>query len=247
MKYTEEELKEYNKEYLKKYIDEEKLEDGLKRLENGEPVQYIIGNVDFYGFIFDVYRRVLIPRFETEELVEKTIKYIKDHFDEDISIIDLGTGSGCIAITLKKILPNSTVMAVDISKDALEAASHNASKLEAEIIFKKNDMLHDIEGKFDVIISNPPYIDYEEEIMDVVKNNEPSIALYADNHGLCFYEDILKNCPKNLKDKFLIAFEIGQTQGEEIKKLAYQYLKNIEVKVEKDMKGLDRFVFITNR
>ena len=184
MKYTEEELKEYNKEYLKKYIDEENLKDGLKRLENGEPVQYIIGNVDFYGFIFDVDRRVLIPRFETEELVEKTINYIKGHFEEDISIIDLGTGSGCIAITLKKLFPNSKVTAVDISSEALEAASHNASKQEVEVTFKKNNMLHGIIDKFDVIISNPPYIDYDEEIMEVVKNNEPHVALYADNHGL---------------------------------------------------------------
>lgn len=247
MKYTEEELKEYNKEYLKKYVSDEKLEEGLERLESGEPVQYIIGNVDFYGFIFDVDRRVLIPRFETEELVEKTVNYVKKNFDENLSIIDLGTGSGCIAITLKKLLPNSTVMAVDISSEALDAASHNASKLATEISFKKNDMLHGIEDKFDVIISNPPYIDYEEEIMDVVKNNEPSLALYAENHGLYFYEDILKNCSKNLKDKFLIAFEIGQLQGAEIKKLAYQYLDNIEVRIEKDMKGLDRFVFITNK
>jgi len=232
---------------LKKYIDEENLKDGLKRLENGEPVQYIIGNVDFYGFIFDVDRRVLIPRFETEELVEKTINYIKGHFEEDISIIDLGTGSGCIAITLKKLFPNSKVTAVDISSEALEAASHNASKQEVEVTFKKNNMLHGIIDKFDVIISNPPYIDYDEEIMEVVKNNEPHVALYADNHGLYFYEDILKNCSNNLNNKFLIAFEIGQTQGEKIRLLAYQYLKNIEVKIEKDMKGLDRFVFITNK
>ncbi len=206
MKYTEEELKEYNKEYLKKYIDEEKLEDGLNRLENGEPVQYIIGNVDFYGFIFDVDRRVLIPRFETEELVEKTVNYIKKDFNENISIIDLGTGSGCIAITLKKLFPNSKVTAVDISSEALEAASHNASKQEVEVTFKKNNMLHGIIDKFDVIISNPPYIDYDEEIMEVVKNNEPHVALYADNHGLYFYEDILKNCSNNLNNKFLIAF-----------------------------------------
>lgn len=247
MKYTEEELKEYNRQYLKKYISAELLEDGLKRLESGEPVQYIIGNVDFYGFIFDVDRRVLIPRFETEELVEKTVKYIQENFDDNLSIIDLGTGSGCIAVTLKKLLPNSNVTAVDISSAALELASHNASNLKTEIMFKKNDMLHGIEDKFDVIISNPPYIDYEEEIMEVVKDNEPALALYADNHGLYFYEDILKTCSRNLKGKFLIAFEIGQTQGEDITKLAYQYLNNIDVKIEKDMKGLDRFVFITSQ
>lgn len=247
MKYTEEELKEYNKEYLKKYIDEENLEDGLKRLEGGEPVQYIIGNVDFYGFIFDVDRRVLIPRFETEELVEKTIKYIKKNFNENISIIDLGTGSGCIAITLKKLLPDSIVTAIDISSEALEVASHNALKNEVEITFKKNDMLHGITDKFDIIISNPPYIDYEEDIMEVVSKNEPALALYADNHGLYFYEDILKSCSKSLKEKFLIAFEIGQTQGETIVSLAHRYLENINVRIEKDMKGLDRFVFITNK
>lgn len=247
MKYTEEELKEYNKEYLKKYVPEEKVEEGLKRLEQGEPVQYIIGNVDFYGFIFDVDRRVLIPRFETEELVEKTVNYIHKNFSKPISIIDLGTGSGCIAITLKKLLPSSHVVAVDISSDALEVARLNALKNEVEITFQKNDMLHGISDKFDVIISNPPYIDYEEEIMEVVSKNEPALALYADHNGLYFYEDILKNCSRNLKEKFLIAFEIGQTQGEDITRLAHQYLENIEVKIEKDMKGLDRFVFITNQ
>ncbi len=247
MKYTEEELKEYNIEYLKKYLSEEKLEEGLKRLEQGEPVQYIVGNVDFFGYLFDVDKRVLIPRFETEELVEKTVNYIKQYFDKNVSIIDLGTGSGCIAITLKKLLPRSNVTAVDISTSALAVASSNAVKNGVEITFKENDMLHNISDKFDVIISNPPYIDYEEEIMEVVKNNEPREALYADNHGLYFYEDILKNCSNNLSDKFLIAFEIGQTQGEEIKTIAHQYLNNIEVKVEKDMRGLDRFVFITNK
>ncbi len=247
MKYSEEELKEYNKEYLKKYVSEEQVEEGLKRLEQGEPVQYIIGNVDFYGFIFDVDRRVLIPRFETEELVEKTVNYIKNNFSTPISIIDLGTGSGCIAITLKKLLPDSNVIAVDISSDALEVANHNAIKNEVDITFKENNMLNSISDKFDVIISNPPYIDYEEEIMEVVKRNEPAAALYADNHGLYFYEDILKSCSRNLKEKFLIAFEIGQKQGDEIKALAFQYLENVEVIVEKDMKGLDRFVFITNK
>ncbi len=227
-------------------MSEEKVEEGLKRLEQGEPVQYIIGNVDFYGFIFDVDRRVLIPRFETEELVEKTIKYIKNSFNYPISIIDLGTGSGCIAITLKKLLSSSKVTAVDISSDALEVAIHNACKNEVDITFKKNDMLNGITDRFDVIISNPPYIDYDEEIMEIVSKNEPKIALYAENHGLYFYEDILKKCSKNLNDKFLIAFEIGQRQGEKIKDLALQYLENVEVRIEKDMRGLDRFVFITN-
>lgn len=232
-----------NKEYLEKYLEPDKLEEGLKKLEQGIPVQYIIGNMDFYGFNFDIDSRVLIPRFETEELVEKTINYLKD-FNQDLNIIDLGTGSGCIAITLKKLLPSSNVTAVDISNDALGVACSNAKKLGADINFIQSDMLSNVTGKYDCIISNPPYIAYDEDIMEIVKNNEPHLALYADNNGLYFYEEILKNCSKFLNNKFLIAFEIGQTQGEAIKFLAHTYLSNITVSIEKDMQGLDRFVFI---
>lgn len=232
-----------NKEYLEHYLGPDKLKDGLRRLENGEPVQYIVGNMDFYGFNFDIDSRVLIPRFETEELVEKTINYLKS-FNRDLNIIDLGTGSGCIAITLKKLLSSSNITAVDISKDALDVARGNAKKLGADITFIESDMLNNVTGKFDCIISNPPYIAYDEDIMEVVKNNEPHMALYADNNGLYFYEEILKNCSKVLNNKFLIAFEMGQTQGEAIKSLAHQYLSNITVRIEKDMQGLDRFVFI---
>ena len=232
-----------NREYLEQYLEKDKLEDGLKRLESGEPVQYIVGNMDFYGFNFDIDSRVLIPRFETEELVEKTINYLK-YYKQDLSIIVLGTGSGCIAITLKKLLPSSNVTAVDLSTDALEVAKGNAKKLGADINFIQSDMLSNATGKFDCIISNPPYIAYDEEIMEIVKNNAPHMALYADNNGLYFYEEILKNCSKFLNDKFLIAFEMGQTQGEAIKDLAHKYLSNITVSIEKDMQGLDRFVFI---
>ena len=232
-----------NREYLEQYLEKDKLEDGLKRLESGEPVQYIVGNMDFYGFNFDIDSRVLIPRFETEELVEKTINYLK-YYKQDLSIIDLGTGSGCIAITLKKLLPSSNVTAVDLSTDALEVAKGNAKKLGVDINFIQSDMLSNATGKFDCIISNPPYIAYDEEIMEIVKNNEPHMALYADNNGLYFYEEILKNCSKFLNDKFLIAFEMGQTQGEAIKDLAHKYLSNITVSIEKDMQGLDRFVFV---
>lgn len=232
-----------NKEYLEHYLEPDKLKDGLRRLEQGEPVQYIVGNMDFYGFNFDIDSRVLIPRFETEELVEKTINYLKD-FNQDLSIIDLGTGSGCIAITLKKLLSSSNITAVDISKDALEVAKCNADKLDADVTFIESDMLTNVTGKFDCIISNPPYIAYDEDIMEVVKNNEPHMALYADNNGLYFYEEILKNCSRVLNNKFLIAFEMGQTQGEAIKSLGHQYLDNITVSIEKDMQGLDRFVFI---
>ena len=234
-----------DREYLKKYLKPDLLEQGLKRLENGEPVQYIIGNVDFYGYKFEIDKRVLIPRFETEELIEKTINYLKS-FPDNVKIIDLGTGSGCIAITLKKLLPQASITAVDISEQALEVARVNASNLKADITFIKSDMLDGVDGTFDVIISNPPYIAYDEEIMKIVKNNEPKQALYAANDGLYYYEQILKNCPKYLQNKFLIAFEIGQTQGEKIKSLAYKYLDNITVDIVKDIQGLDRFIFIKN-
>ncbi len=231
--------------YLEKYLPKNKLKEGIERLQNGEPVQYIVGNVNFYGNEIKVNKNVLIPRFETEELVEYTISYIKKMFKEKINIIDLGTGSGCIAITLKKKI-NSNVSAIDISKEALEVARENAKKNKVEINFIQNDMLDNISDKFDVIISNPPYISKNEEIQDIVRKNEPSLALYADNEGLYYYEKIIKQAKKNLKEKFIIAFEIGYMQGDKIKKLAEQNYPKAEVVLKKDLQGKDRFIFIIN-
>ena len=229
-------------DYLKKYYSGD-IKEAEVRLENGEPVQYIVGNVDFYGFPFVVNKNVLIPRFETEELVERTIAIIQKKFSQKIDAVDLGTGSGCIAITLKKMI-NANIDAVDISERALEVAKKNASKNQVDIQFYLGDMLEPLHKKYDVIISNPPYIAESEEIMEIVKNNEPHQALYAKNNGLYFYEEILKNVKNYLKNQYLIAFEMGETQGEAIKEMAYQYLEHCEVTIEKDLTGSDRFVFI---
>ena len=231
-------------EYLKKYY-EGNIDDALKLYENGVPVQYIVGNVDFYGYNFIVNENVLIPRFETEELVDRTIKYIRSFFDKSVKIVDLGCGSGCIDITLSLEL-GICVDAVDISSAALEVAKENCVRNNASVNYYLGNMLEPLNDKYDVIISNPPYISYDEEIDDVVKNNEPSIALYADNDGLYFYEEILKNCKNYLNDKFMICFEIGYTQGERIKDMALKYLGDVSVSIEKDLSGRDRFVFINS-
>ena len=230
-------------EYLKKYLDESKLDEGLELLKKGIPVQYIVGNVDFYGNIIEVDKNVLIPRFETEELVSKLIDYIHKYFDKKIDIVDIGTGSGCIAITLKKQL-DCNMTAVDISTKALDVAKKNAINNNVEIEFIEGNMLNNLKNKYDVIVSNPPYISYDEEIMDIVKNNEPHIALYADNDGLYYYEEILKNAKEYINKKSIIAFEIGYTQGKRIKELKDKYLPNSIFKLERDMQGKDRFVFI---
>lgn len=235
-------------EYLKKYIHpEDNLEEAIKRLEKGEPVQYIIGDVDFYGNIIKVNKNVLIPRRETEELVEKTIERIKKIFpNENINIIDIGTGSGCIPITMKKFLPNSTISAVDISQDVLNIAVDNSKLNNTDINFIHSNLFENVSGKYHCIISNPPYIKEDEEIMDIVKNNEPHLALYAPNEGLYFYQEIIKEASKYLENKFIIAFEIGETQGREIIEIAKKYFPNANIVLEKDLQHLDRFVFITN-
>lgn len=229
-------------EYLKKYYNGN-LSDALNLLDSGIPVQYIVGNVDFYGYNFLVNKNVLIPRFETEELVDRTIKNVQKYFDSSVKIVDLGCGSGCISITLSKEL-GITVDAVDISSDALDVARKNCVKNNASVNFYLGNMLEPLHDKYDVIISNPPYISYDEEIDEIVKKNEPSLALYADNDGLYFYEEILKNCKKYLNDRFLIAFEIGYTQGDRIRDFALKYLGDVSVSIEKDLSGRDRFVFI---
>ena len=234
-----------DKEYLEKYLEPSLLEDGLKKLDSGIPVQYIVGNVDFYGYNFKVNENVLIPRFETELLVEKTIKLIKKYFDKKVDILDIGTGSGCIAITFNKIAC-CNVTGVDISEDALNVARENNVLNGTNVNFYQSDVFSNVKRKYDVIISNPPYIAYDEEIMDIVYNNEPHIALFADNNGLYFYEKILSECSKYLNDKFIIAFEIGYKQGLLIEEIANKYLSDVSVVISKDYSGKDRFVFVSN-
>lgn len=232
-------------EYLKKYYKND-INSALKRLEKGEPVQYIVGNVDFFGYKINIDKRVLIPRFETEELVENTIKYIKKYFNLPVDILEVGTGSGCISIALKKELENVNVTATDISSDALEVAKLNSQENNADINFVNTDIYKGINQKFDCIISNPPYISKDEKIMDIVYNNEPHLALFANNNGLYFYEEILKNAKNILKDKYLICFEIGMTQAEDIKKISNKYLSDAKVIIKKDLEKKDRMIFIHN-
>lgn len=229
-------------EYLKKYY-KGNIETAIKRFENGEPVQYIVGDVDFYGNIIKVDKRVLIPRFETEGLCEIALNYLTN---TNLNVIDLGTGSGCISITLKKKLPNINMDAVDISSDALDVALENAKLNNVEINFYQRDMLIPLDKKYDCIISNPPYIPYDEEVMDIVKNNEPHNALFADNNGYYFYEGILKNYKEYLNDKYCILFEIGYNQAERVCELAHTYL-NCNTIVKKDLQGFDRYVIITSK
>ena len=226
-------------EYLKKYLSEDKLEEGLEKLKQNIPVQYIIGDVNFYGYQIKVNENVLIPRFETELLVEKIINYSK----KSPKIIDLGTGSGAIAIALKKQL-NCEVDAIDISEKALSLAKENAKLNNVNINFYKSDMLENVKGKYDIIVSNPPYIAYNEKIDEKVFNNEPHLALFAKEEGLYFYKKILEKARKHLNNNGFIAFEIGCTQGLKIKEIAQKYFKKSKIIIEKDYPGKDRYIFI---
>lgn len=214
----------------------------LKKLESHYPVQYLIGNVEFLNTIINVDERVLIPRFETELLVEQTIKRIKALNIQNPRIIDLGTGSGCIAISLKKNLP-CFVTAIDISEQAIELAKENALKNQVEIEYKIENMINtNLEG-YDVIISNPPYVKETESVGEETKY-EPQNALFAKNNGLYFYEEILKNISKLSTMPKLVVFEIGMSEGEDIKNLALKYLSTKKILIEKDLTNRDRYIFI---
>ena len=222
-------------------------EELIQSRKDNYPLQYIIGDVNFLGNKIKVNKDVLIPRYETEDLVDRSIKYIKEHFggNKNLKIADLGTGSGCIAISLKKAFPNALVDAFDISLEALEVASGNAKNNGVVVNFYQGDMCNCLKDKYDVIISNPPYIgENSEEVEDIVFKNEPHIALFASNNGLYFYEEILKEATSHLKDKSMIIFEIGYKQGESIKNMASKYMNNSNIMLEQDMSGKDRFVFI---
>ena len=232
------------RELLNKYVREELKEVALKKLKEGYPIQYIIGNVDFCGYPIKVDERVLIPRFETEYLVEKTIKYIKKLNINNPKILEIGTGSGCISIALKKNL-ECEIDAIDISKDAINLAKENAISNEVSINFI-NESIENYSTllKYDVIISNPPYVKYNDEVANRLKY-EPQNAIFAPNNGLYYYDVILNKLKNNISNNFLIAFEIDDKEGLYIKKLASKYLGAVKVYIEKDYNDLERYVFIT--
>lgn len=233
-------------------VDEELLkqfQDGMQRYMNGEPIQYINGKENFFSRDFIVNENVLIPRYETEELVENILYKIDDYFDDysSIDLCDVGTGSGAIAITLALEEPKLNVVATDISEEALEVAKANASELDAQVTFYQGDMLEpliDRQQKFDIFISNPPYIPQDQEIESVVKDNEPHVALFGGNDGLYFYRKIFKDVRHVLKDRALLAFEMGFDQRELMSQAVEQYFPGIPYEIIKDINGKDRMLFI---
>ena len=181
------------------------IDEVIQKLNNHYPVQYLIGNVNFYGYQIFVDERVLIPRFETEGLVEETLKLIKFK-NITPKIIEIGTGSGCIAIALSKEL-NTHVTAIDISKSAIEVATKNALYNEADVTFQLKDIkTGDFNSKYNILISNPPYVKYDEPV-DPATKFEPQNALFADHNGLEFYEVILKRSHEFMESTNIIAFE----------------------------------------
>lgn len=234
-----------NEDLIKKYVPLDKQAYALDKLSRGIPVQYIIGNVDFFGYEFLVNEDVLIPRFETEGLVEKTIGYIQKMCFKNFSIADLGTGSGCIGITLNLEI-GAYVSCFDISPKAIEIARYNAKNLGSNAEFFEFDILNKISGKYDVIISNPPYIAYDGEVDKIVVDNEPHLALFADNDGLIFYEKIMSYAQSVLNEKFLIAFEIGCDQQKSLEKIANLFFPSSKIVFEQDLCGKTRYMFIFN-
>lgn len=221
------------------------IERDYEKLKKEYPIQYLIGYVDFYGNKIKVNENVLIPRYETELLVEKTIKHAKNLFNKKLNILDIGTGSGAISIALSKEL-DSSITACDISNEALSIAKLNSKENNCNIKFINSDIFENINDKFDIIISNPPYISEDEEIMNSVKKYEPNLALYADDNGLYFYKKIIEEAHNYLNNKFIIAFEIGWLQACPIKDIALKYFNNSNIVIEKDYSGKDRYLFIIN-
>lgn len=238
-------MSSFDEDLISKYVPYSKQKEAYQKLKEGYPVQYIIGNVDFMGYIINVNEDVLIPRFETEYLVEHLLFYMQKYLQEKKKILDIGTGSGCIAIALKKRC-EAEVTALDISQKAIELAKANAKKNEVDIDF----ICENIENfktreKYSVIVSNPPYVSYTESV-DPKTKFEPQSAIFAKDNGLYYYNVILDLCPKLLLKKNIIAFEIGQNQKEAITEKAREVFPSANIITLQDLTGKDRYIFIIN-
>ena len=207
------------------------------------PAQYIIGYAEFYGMQLKVDERVLIPRPETEELVEFILS---ENPKDNLNVLDIGTGSGAIALALAKNRPDWSITAADISQDALELAMENAKTQDLNLSFIKSDCFSEISSKYDIIVSNPPYISREdqEEVGLNVLHSEPHLALFADEDGLAIYRRIAEDSKDYLNDGGKIYLEIGYKQGQSVPALFMENLPEKRVRTLKDQFGQDRMVVI---
>ena len=222
---------------------------GMEEYYQGKPIQYIKGVENFFGRDFKVNEDVLIPRYETEELVENILYRIDDYFAEyqSITLCDVGTGSGAIATSLALEEPRLKVFATDIYLKAVTVAKDNAKNLGANIEFMVGDMLEPLlenEIKVDIFVSNPPYIPQEQEIEAMVKDNEPHVALFGGNDGLYFYRKIFQGVEPLLQERALLAFEMGFDQRELMEAALQEYFPNDPHEIIKDINGKDRMLFI---
>ena len=223
--------------------EKEFVESIYKQLAAHVPAQYIIGNTEFYGMELKVDERVLIPRPETEELVEVILT---ENPKPNLSVLDIGTGSGAIALALAKNRPDWLVTASDISPDALNLASENASLQDLKISFKKSDCFEEIAENYDIIVSNPPYISRadESEVGLNVLHSEPHLALFAEEDGLAIYRKIAEEAKNHLREGGKIYLEIGYKQGHSVPALFRKYLPEKRVRTLKDQFGQDRMVVV---
>ncbi len=216
----------------------------IKEVAAGKPVQYITNKQEFMGLSFFVDENVLIPQPDTEILVEEAIKYA-NQIKENVEILDMCTGSGCIGVALAKHVKNAKVTLVDISTKALEVAKKNAKENEVKekVNFIQSDMFENIKSKFDVIVSNPPYIKTKViNELDLQVQNEPKLALDGGENGLKFYEILISEAPKYLKENGKIFLEIGYDQKKEVEELARNSKNYKEIETVKDLANNDRVI-----
>lgn len=225
--------------------DQALIEDIMSQLKEHRSPQYITGKAYFRDLELAVDERVLIPRPETEELVDLVLK---ENSKADLQILDIGTGSGAIAISLKSARPDWHVTASDISSEALQLAKENSEKNQVSVDFIESDVFNQISGKFDVIISNPPYIAYddEDEVGVNVLVSEPHLALFADEDGFAIYRRIIEGASSHLTENGKLYFEIGYKQGDGMRRLLAQHFPEKRVRVLQDIFGKDRMVVMDN-
>lgn len=222
---------------------------GIERMIGGEPLGYVLGYEWFYGYRIQVNESVLIPRPETEELLANILAEYDEYFSDqyDVTAVDIGTGSGAIAVALKKEAPGINMIATDISAEAVAVARQNALANEAAVSMLIGDMLEPLYErnlKVDMLISNPPYIPQNEVMEKSVVDFEPHLALFGGDNGLKFYRQIFSQCRRVLKERALLAFEMGWNQKAAMEELVKEFFPHDRYEIRKDMSGKDRMLFI---